>query len=521
MLTSIRVRNFRSFSNSEHNSFVDIKPLTILLGKNSSGKSSFLRTFPLLRQSVERETKGPILWFGSYVDFGAFSVVKNNDVDDENIHFDFVFELSLEEYYKYNPYLLKSMDFYDDKLKVEVRVSVSEDNKVTVAKGVKIKIFDDEFDFNFGKNDKGTLYFKGEEIPFNYMIRKSFIPSIGMFIERKLTIHGEERVIRRFNDDYLQETLMAKNIKLIEKYFHYNTSREKIYSGLDLIGLCNKDMLEPLLYSAYSDNKVFIRNLGQNHNDVSEDFYKVIVRTQIGNIINMVNQELESVFRGVRYIAPLRATAERYYRHQDLQVNEIDHTGSNLAMLLRSLPEREKKAFSIWTESNFGFSIRVEELGLHYALKIKNQHDNHEYNINDMGFGFSQILPIVATIWFETKSRKANNSIFRRKQMILTIEQPELHLHPEYQARLSRLFAKVVDINNKSKTNISIIFETHSKTMINALGDAIEDGEIESKDVNIVIFDKGEDKKFTNITFSNFSKEGDLINWPIGFFSGR
>ncbi|ENM5735901.1 AAA family ATPase, partial [Vibrio mimicus] len=111
MLRSIRVRNFRSFSNSDKNSFIEIKPLTVLLGKNSSGKSSFLRTFPLLRQSVERETTGPILWFGSYVDFGAFSVVKNNDIADDKIHFDFVFDLNLEEYYRYNPYVLKGMDF--------------------------------------------------------------------------------------------------------------------------------------------------------------------------------------------------------------------------------------------------------------------------------------------------------------------------------------------------------------------------------------------------------------------------
>ncbi|TQP89398.1 ATP-binding protein, partial [Vibrio cholerae] len=162
----------------------------------------------------------------------------------------------------------------------------------------------------------------------------------------------------------------------------------------------------------------------------------------------------ETFIRG-GYIAPLRATAERYYRHQDLQVNEIDHTGSNLAMLIRSLPEKQKKIFSSWTEENFGFSIRVEELGLHYALKIKNQHDRHEYNINDMGFGFSQILPIVASIWFETNSLHARKMGYRKKQIIFTIEQPELHLHPEYQARLAKLFAKVVRVNKKSNTNIS------------------------------------------------------------------
>ncbi|PMH00952.1 MULTISPECIES: AAA family ATPase [Vibrio] len=521
MLSSIRVRNFRSFSNSNENSFIDIKPLTVLLGKNSSGKSSFLRTFPLLRQSVERDTTGPILWFGSYVDFGAFSVVKNNDTEDENIHFDFVFELSLEEYYRYNPYLLKSVDFYDDILKVEVRVSVSEENKETIAKEIEIKIEEDKFKFNFNKSDKGNLIFQEEDIPFSYLVGRRFIPTIGRFIERKLTVHGEERVLRRFDDSFLQEYFMKDSLKIIRKYFHSNTSVERISNGLEMIGLCNKDMLGPLLFSAYSDNKVFIRNLSSNHDDVVNDFYKVILRTQIRNIINMVNQELDSVFRGVRYIAPLRATAERYYRHQDLQVDEIDHTGSNLAMLLRSLPERQKKSFSSWTEDNFGFSIRVEELGLHYALKIKNQHDNHEYNINDMGFGFSQILPIVASIWFEVHSVQGRRNRVRRKQMIFTIEQPELHLHPEYQARLAKLFAKVVKVNEKNKTNVSIIFETHSQTMINALGDSIEDGDINSDDVNIVLFEKGREKKFTNINFSKFDSDGDLLNWPIGFFSGR
>ncbi|HGE6060462.1 TPA: hypothetical protein ACGGS8_003766, partial [Vibrio cholerae] len=54
--------------------------------------------------------------------------------------------------------------------------------------------------------------------------------------------------------------------------------------------------------------------------------------------------------------------------------------------------------------------------------------------------------------------------------------------------------------------------------MINALGDAIEDGDINCDDINIVLFDKGEDRKFTNISFSKFDDNGDLINWPIGFF---
>ncbi|MEZ9057984.1 hypothetical protein [Vibrio pelagius] len=93
-------------------------------------------------------------------------------------------------------------------------------------------------------------------------------------------------------------------------------------------------------------------------------------------------------------------------------------------------------------------------------------------------------------------------------------------MHPEYQMRLAKLFAKVVNIRNKYSTNISIIFETHSRTMINALGDCIEDEDLSESDVSIAIFDKGEHQKFTNVAFSKFDEEGDLINWPVGFFSG-
>ncbi|EHK9064447.1 hypothetical protein KCU30_004540 [Vibrio parahaemolyticus] len=56
--------------------------------------------------------------------------------------------------------------------------------------------------------------------------------------------------------------------------------------------------------------------------------------------------------------------------------------------------------------------------------------------------------------------------------------------------------------------------------MINALGECIEDDELSESDVNIAIFDKGEHQNFTNVSFSSFDEEGDLINWPVGFFSG-
>ncbi|HAS6809274.1 TPA: AAA family ATPase, partial [Vibrio parahaemolyticus] len=259
--------------------------------------------------------------------------------------------------------------------------------------------------------------------------------------------------------------------------------------------------------------------LNNNEKEIVELFYNFQIQASVNEILRTLSIELEKTFRSIRYIAPLRATAERYYRHQDLQVDEIDHTGSNLAMLLKALPVSDKKEFSNWTEDNFGFSIRVDEQGLHYALKIKNLGDNREYNINDMGFGFSQILPIIASIWLEVKN--VTKSRYNSQQLIFTIEQPELHLHPEYQSKLATLFSKVIKTAKEQDVNISIIFETHSKTMVDTIGDCIEDKVISSNDVNVVIFNKSQEQKYSNVEVSYFDDDGMLNNWPVGFFSGR
>jgi AAA15 family ATPase/GTPase len=69
-MNSIRVKNLRCLADT---GYIPIKPLTILLGANSTGKSTFLRVFPLLKQSIETPTNTPILWYGEkgYVDFGT------------------------------------------------------------------------------------------------------------------------------------------------------------------------------------------------------------------------------------------------------------------------------------------------------------------------------------------------------------------------------------------------------------------------------------------------------------------
>jgi AAA15 family ATPase/GTPase len=86
MINGIGLQNFRSYVDK---TFINLKPITVFVGKNSSGKSSLLRTFPLLRQSVEENTTGPILWYGRFVDFGDFTDVLSRNSENKEITFSF------------------------------------------------------------------------------------------------------------------------------------------------------------------------------------------------------------------------------------------------------------------------------------------------------------------------------------------------------------------------------------------------------------------------------------------------
>ena len=520
MINELRLRNLRSFSNETNSEYVKIKPITVLVGKNSSGKSSFLRSFPLLRQSVEAKTTGPVLWYGSYVDFGAYSEAKSNDTNDDQIYFDFNLTVPVSKKINnfFNHFYVSSNS--TENLNINIEIGVSENKNKTIAKSLKISVHEIKFEISFDTSEKCSLKVNGvEEITLDnlsYRIGVEFLPHIGEMIKSEKTMNGQNIVIRRFNHEFIKEHFTKKYKSEIRSYFHKNTSDETIFDTIERIGIITKNELPSILKSYYRGNSTFEKNLHLYKDEIVDKFYKLSISRSLSEIISHISTELENTFKNVRYIAPLRATAERYYRHQDLQVEEIDHTGSNLAMFLKSFSESEKRSFTNWTRDYFGFSVRVDELGLHYALKIKTENDPIEYNINDMGFGFSQILPIVASIWIETNRQRQKS-----KQLIFAIEQPELHLHPEYQARLAKLFSLVIKDAIQKRIDIRIIFETHSKTMINTLGDCVEEGIISEDMINIVLFEKEHSNSSTKVRFSKFDEDGSLVDWPIGFFSGR
>lgn len=81
-IQAIRLKNLRALADT---GVINLRPITLLVGKNSAGKSTFARIFPLLRQSSEGKRRAPVLWWGKYVDFGSFREAVRRDCDEKEI----------------------------------------------------------------------------------------------------------------------------------------------------------------------------------------------------------------------------------------------------------------------------------------------------------------------------------------------------------------------------------------------------------------------------------------------------
>ncbi|WP_337018123.1 DUF3696 domain-containing protein [Leclercia sp. AS011] len=520
MINGIGVANFRSFKKK---TLIELKPITVFVGKNSSGKSSLLRTFPLFRQSVEENTTGPVLWYGRYVDLGDFDEIKSNGSESNNINFTFNLTISEQSQNRYSHYRYWNTPLSSMNLSVDLTV-YSKDRK-TKTREIVISHSDFSISLYIDDNENAKLTIHSGEV---HLEREGLaVRNLGQFIPSIIQKKNKEDQILNTNKRYmygpsidraLEISFLESATRTIQTHFHSKTDVTRITHTLSRLTFLPFETTKIMLEALFKEQKTFIKHFQQNENEITENIYPYILGYNINLLTDLINRTLAETFNKIKYIAPLRATSERFYRFQDLQINEIDHTGSNLAMLLNSLKPHEKNRFEDWTKENFDFVVKVKQVGAHFAVTISTN-SKDEFNISDMGFGYSQVLPIVTAIWLETE-RRVNN--LPKTPITFIIEQPELHLHPSYQYNLAKTFAKVVAKAKKSELDLKIIFETHSQNMIEALGECVEDENLAFKadDISILVFDKDEENS-TKVTKSYFDDNGYLENWPIGFFSGQ
>ena len=148
--------------------------------------------------------------------------------------------------------------------------------------------------------------------------------------------------------------------------------------------------------------KEFIDKYLEADKKKQEKIQKWLILFKIYTSTERIDEYISNYFRGVHYIAPLRATAERFYRLRNLAVNEIDYQGKNMAVFLNSLSKEQLQNFQDWTQKYFDFIIQLSTKAQHISVKVAKSTHSIGVNISDSGFGYSQILPIIAQMWFLT-----------------------------------------------------------------------------------------------------------------------
>jgi hypothetical protein len=93
MFSKIRIKNFKAWDDQQIAEGVELRPVTLLLGTNSSGKTSLLQPFRLMQQTVTSSDPTLQLNLGGQstdlVDLGSWSEVIHGHDENRNLHLGF------------------------------------------------------------------------------------------------------------------------------------------------------------------------------------------------------------------------------------------------------------------------------------------------------------------------------------------------------------------------------------------------------------------------------------------------
>lgn len=137
------------------------------------------------------------------------------------------------------------------------------------------------------------------------------------------------------------------------------------------------------------------------------------------------------------------------------------------------------------------------------TLGVRTSSDMDFHRPVHAGFGLTQVLPIVIAI------------LSARKDDLLLIENPEVHLHPAGQAAIGRFLAEA------AAAGVQVIIETHSDHVLNGIRRAVKRGVLPGEDVALHFFRprRGDQKESkSQVQSPNLDNNGNIDDWPDGFF---
>jgi len=176
-------------------------------------------------------------------------------------------------------------------------------------------------------------------------------------------------------------------------------------------------------------------------------------------VLRGIQEHIERQLRKTLYLGPFRRPPARRYPFRGSLPSEVGAQGEEaIALLAHESVQPKKRPHTVrvakWLkELGLAKSVGVSRLGASDLFDVSiTLEDDAALPIADLGYGLSQILPVLAQCSFAPVGAT------------LLFEQPELHLHPGAAKKLARVFTEAV-----TEKKVSIVAQTHSQDLLIAM----------------------------------------------------
>lgn len=219
-----------------------------------------------------------------------------------------------------------------------------------------------------------------------------------------------------------------------------------------------------------------------------------------------LSQALSYELKSTLYLGPFRQPPRRMYATRGASPSEVGPEGEAAVVMLANEAVQKQvrpaaKLVTTWlSHIGLGKKIGLSRVGTSdlfgTAVTLA---DNTELSLSDLGYGVSQVLPVLV------------QCAFAPDHSTLLFEQPELHLHPEAAKKLAKVFAETA-VSKKT----SVVVETHSAGLVNGVQDQIRQGVIDAADV--ALYRVRRVNKESEIERLDVDDDGDIYqDWHHGF----
>ena len=155
-----------------------------------------------------------------------------------------------------------------------------------------------------------------------------------------------------------------------------------------------------------------------------------------------------------------------------------------------------------WINRDRSAPERVGDVGveLQVGRLLQDSFDEADMvNIADVGFGVSQVLPVLVAL------------IVAKSGQLVYLEQPELHLHPRAQVALARSTGR-----SAAKRGVRVVVETHSSLLLLGIQTLVAEGDLSPELVKLHWFTRNKDG-ITEVNSVDLDEAGTYGDWPVDF----